>query len=312
MSFASVAALAVLVSGPARLSDLKSQLDVCCQGLAGRAGYCLTLLRTGEQIGYRDTESFPTASTIKTAVMVAATDLVDQGKLKWTDSRPVPATKDRTPNMSSMWSYFFRDGLSLDLDGWVNLMIGVSDNTATKVVGQWLTNDVINAKMASLGLKQTKYLAYYSGPSVELKRLNRQFGLGTTTPREMNQLLVAIAKGKAASPAACEKMIRILGRQYWDDALVYQVPPDVKTASKSGAINRSRSDTAIVFGPEPYVLTVYTDSQKDQRWVWENAGDTLLRTIGERVWNTLHPRRPYHPPQGADRFRPTGGGVSDG
>lgn len=269
-------------------------------------GYSLLVLKSGQRISFRGDERFPTASTIKTAVMVEAINQVEEGKVKWTDHKPLPPMSGRE---ASMWCYFLRDDIQPDLDGYVNLMIGVSDNTATIVTRGWLGTMNINARMEKLGLKNTKILG--AAPSTEegIHRLNRMFGMGMTTPNEMNRLFELIYLKKAASKAGCEKMIRILGRQYWDDAILSTVPPEVKTASKSGAINRSRSDCAIVYSSNPYILTIYTDNQKDQRWTSENEGDRALVSVAKAVWSFLHPKQPYSIPEGHEKFAPTGGGV---
>jgi len=268
-------------------------------------GYCLKVLKTGETISFRGDERFPTASTIKTAVMMAAVQMIDEGKLKWSDKRAVPPMSGR---QASMWAYHFRDGVSPDVDGWVNLMITVSDNTATMVLREWLGPENINERLAKLGLRNTKVLSNAMKAEAD-QRLRGMFGLGVTTPKEMNRLLELIHLQKAASPAACERMIRILGKQYWDDAIGATVPPQIQVASKSGAINRSRSDSAIVYSSNPYILTIYTDSQKDQRWSPDNEGDRALVKLSRTVWNFLHPNEAYVPPAGSEKFSPTGGGA---
>lgn len=313
---AAIAPLLLVLSGqgstlpprrPGDLDKLKKRLDMISAGFPGRLGYSLTLLRDGRHIDVRGDERFPTASTIKTSIALAAICQIEDGKLKWTDKRSVPPSYYRE---ASMWSSSFKDGTVLDVDGWVNLMITVSDNTATIVMREWLTPDVINARMEKLGLPNTKILWNYFTPGSREAKFRKQFGLGMTTPNEMNRLFQLLYRRKATSEAGCEKLMRILSHQYWDDWIGSTVPVDVKVASKSGAIDRSRSDCAIVFSPtEPYVLTLYTDWQKDQRYTTENIGDNTLIKMAGIVWNTLHPHRPYHLPKGYDKYGPTGGGV---
>lgn len=303
-----LAPIILAMSAPPSLAPLKKHLDAICQGFHGRLGYCLKVLKTGETISFRGDERFPTASTIKTGVMVAAVQMVDEGLLKWTDKQPVPPLSGRE---ASMWSYSFRDGISLDVDGWVNLMITVSDNTATIVLRRWLVSEKINERLAKLGLPNTKVLQNGMA-AVEDQRLRGMFGLGMTTPIEMNRLLELIHRRQAASPAGCEKMLRILGRQYWDDGIGASVPPEIRVCSKSGAINRSRSDAAIVYSSNSYILTVYTDSQKDQRWTSENEGSQAIVKIAKAVWAHLQPKDPYDMPAGSDKFLPTGGGIDEG
>lgn len=302
-----IAAIAIAYRPLTPMIQLRTRLDRVCASFHGRMGYCVKLLETGEMISNRGDERFPTASTIKTAVAVEAVREVEEGKVKWTDQRPVPPMDGR---QFSMWSYFFKDGTVLDLDGWVNLMLTVSDNTATMLLREWLKPESVNDRMESLGLKSTKVMWDNFPPDeVSNVRLRGQFGLGVTTPKEMNRLIELIYRNKAATPAGCDRILRILSHQYWDDYSGVTAPIDVKVCSKSGAIDRSRSEVALVFAEHPYILTIYTDNMKDQRWVADNEAEVALRKMCGIVWNTLNPKRPYTPPAGYQRFLPTGGGV---
>lgn len=307
---ASVFALAHVTtasSPPPDLTPLRNRINKVAKSFQGRLGWHLKLLRTGQAIGYRDQERFPSASTIKTALMVEAMRQVEAGKLKWTDKFPLPPEKERN---SSMWAAFLKEGLSIDVDGMVNLMMNVSDNTTTVMLGRILGPNNIERTLLSVGLKETAWTSSPPADNPRLVELRYLFqNMGVTTPAEMNRLLELIHLRKAASPAACEKMLRIMAHQYWDDFIAASVPPDVMVCAKVGALNRSRSDVAIVYGPEPYILSIYTDWQKDRRWVNENAGNEALRKISGIVWNGLNPKRPYSPPPGTPLWFPTGGGV---
>lgn len=295
----------------APMDSLKTRLDGICKGLHGRMGYSIKELKTGRHISFRGDERFPTASTIKTAIALEAIHQVETGKLQWSSKRMLPNAAQRVPYDASMWAYHMKDGVSLDLDGYTNLMITVSDNLATRVLREWLGTLNIDANLESLGFKDTKCLSSAPPEATRLRKLNGQFGMGMTTPNEMNRLLELIYLRKAASPAGCEKLLRIMSHQYWDDWIGSTVPTNVRLSSKSGAIDRSRSDTAIVFAENPYIITIYTDGQKDQRYASDNEGELALLKIADIVWNTLEPKKPYHLPPGYQKFTPTGGGVED-
>lgn len=307
--FLGMAAVSPASPNKVALDRLETQLNRVAKPFNGRLGYHLRLLKTGESIGYREDERFPSASTIKSCVALAALQMVDEGKLKMSDKQKIPTEPGRRE--ASMWSFFMKDGLSLDLDAWVNLMVTVSDNTATIVTRDWIGTMEVNRRLEALGLMNTKILGNPPRDNLSMTRLRRQFGMGMTTPREMATFLEMLYRNKAGSAAVCEKLIRIKSHQYWDDWIGSSVPVDVKVASKSGAISRSRSDIAIVFSPtQPYVLTIYTDHQKDRRWAGDNEGDLALRRMSSLVWNGLHPNRPYALPKGyEEKFLPTGGGV---
>jgi beta-lactamase class A len=210
-----------------------------------------------------------------------------------------------------MWVNFLRDDISVDIDGLTNLMMNVSDNTATVMLSDHLGVENIERTLGVLGLKNTVVTINVPESNRRLSDLRRVYrNMGVTTPSEMATLLELIYRRRAASPSACEKMIRIMQHQYWDDFIRSGVPVNVAVAAKVGALNRSRSDSAIVFSPSrPYILTVYTDDQKNQEWVDDNPGNVAIRTISNLVWNRLHPRAQYTPPKDAKRFYPTGGGV---
>ena len=276
-------------------------------GFHGNFGYCLRDLKTNKTVSENGNTIYPTASTIKTAVMVEAIDQVDEGKLKMTDHHPMPP---KNMQEASMWCYFLVPGTEPDLDGYMNLMITVSDNTALITLRNWLTPQAVNARMMKLGLQNTKVLRSYPGDPADLAALNKKWGMGMTTPNEMNKLFDLIATDKAASPAGCDKMLRILSHQYWDDVIGLSIPPTVRFASKSGAVDHSRSDNAIVFGPRPYILNLYTKDNLDASWGAHNEAETLLRNEAVLVWKMMEPRDPYQLPKGyRTKYMPTGGGV---
>ncbi len=288
------------------LPKLEKQLNAISKSFHGRLGYCVVDLKTGNRISIRGEEVFPTASTIKTSVALEALCQVDEGKHKMTDKYPLLPTEKR---QESMWTFAMKDGTALDIDGYVNLMIGVSDNTATMTMQDFIGSKPVNERMMSLGLEHTKILGHRSDRDAQESAWQKEFGWGMTTPREQARLYELLYKHKAASPAVCEKLLRVLSRQYWDDITPSMCPIDVKVCSKTGAVNQSRSEVAIVYASRPYVLALYTADQKDERWVNDNEGLVALRAMSKLIWNTFEPKRPYELPKGYEKFAPTGGGA---
>ncbi len=285
---------------------LEKTLTSIAKQFHGRLGYCVVDLKTGNRISYRGEEIFPTASTIKTSVALEALCEVDEGKHKMSDKFPLLPTDKR---QASMWTYQMKDGTSLDIDGYVNLMIGVSDNTATMTLQDFLGSKPINARMSKLGLINTKILGHRDDRDGQETAWRTKFGWGMTTPREQARFFELLFNHKAASPAVCEKLLRILSRQYWDDVSIASCPIDVKVCAKSGAVNQSRSEVSIVYASRPYALAIYTADQVDQRWVANNEGEVALRKMCKLIWNAFEPQRPFELPKGYEKFTPTGGGA---
>lgn len=297
-----------VASPPMDLAPLKAELDALAEAFPGKLGYSLRILPDGPEIGFLDRERFPSASTIKTVVMLEVVKQVEEGKLNWTDKIAMPPVERRS---FSQWSYLFPEGKEVNLDGLVHLMMSVSDNTTTVMLANHVGGgNVIEQRMLDLGLRNTKWTSNPPADNPLLIRLREQFrNMGVTTPGEMTQLLAMLDAGELASPAATDRMIRIMRQQYWDDFIAIMVPRDVVVAGKVGALNRSRSEIAIVYGGVRYALAIYTDDQEDQRWISENPGNAAIREISSRVWNALHPDRPYTPPADSEKWYPTGAGI---
>jgi beta-lactamase class A len=298
----------ILLSGAMtpNLVSLEKSLTAIAKPFHGRLGYCVVDLKTGKRISFRGDEIFPTASTIKTSVALEALCEVDEGKHKMSDKYPLLPTDKR---QASMWTFLMKDGTSLDIDGYVNLMIGVSDNTATMTMQDFIGSKPINARMSKLGLISTKILGHRDDRDGQETAWRTKFGWGMTTPREQARFFELLYQHKAASPAVCEKLLRILSRQYWDDMSIAACPIDVKVCAKSGAVNQSRSEVSIVYATRPYALAIYTADQVDQRWVGDNEGEVALRKMCKLIWNTFEPNRPFELPKGYEKFTPTGGGA---
>ena len=305
---ASLLSYALVGTEPVKLANLQPRLNIVAKGFQGRLGYQVTLLETGEIIGYRNKERYPSASTIKTVIMLEAFRQIERGDLKWDEKLDVPPLGKRN---SSMWTAHLLEGSKINIDGLIHLMMNVSDNTATVMLSDRVGINNIEKLMLSWGLNDTACTINTSKEdNLRLYRLRQSFlNMGVTSPSDMSMIMQKIYHKQASSPAACEKMMRIMSHQYWDDFIAHSVPPNVVVAAKVGALNRSRSDSAIVFGPRPYILTIYTDNQKDQRWISDNEGDETIRKISSLVWNFINPQIPYQPPKDAKRWFPTGGGV---
>ena len=299
-------ACAVSMSTQPNLSKLEGALNKIAKPFHGRLGYCVVDLTTGKRISFRGQEIFPTASTIKTSVALEALCQVDEGRHKMTDKYPLLPTDQR---QESMWTFAMKDGTKLDIDGYVNLMIGVSDNTATMTMQEFIGSKPVNERMMKLGLLNTKILGHRKDRDNQEDAWRTKFGWGMTTPREQARLFELLYQYKAASPAVCEKLLRILSRQYWDDVSITSCPIDVKVCAKSGAVDQSRSEVSLVYASRPYVLAIYTADQVDQRWVAENEGRVALVTMSKLIWDAFEPSRPFSLPKGYEKFTPTGGGA---
>jgi beta-lactamase class A len=279
---------------------LKAELDGIADGFHGVLGYSLHHLKRNETIERRGDELFPTASTIKLAVLCTAMDKNQKGEIGYFETRPL--TKEFVRGGAGFLQNY-KEGTKVELKELLHLMITVSDNTATAMMVRWLTAMEVNGWLDRHGLKQTRLLSQLPEGETALRKLSEQWGLGVTTPNEMRTLMEMILDGRAGTPAACDEMHRILNHQYFDNLIAGEAPPWICVASKSGAIDESRSDVAIVHSPSgDYVLAVYTKQAQDQKWSRENEGEQSIRAIARAVWRYYNPKVKWSPPPGVEKF----------
>src|SRR2546425_4294065 len=235
-------------------------------------------LETGQEYSFNGDERVKTASTIKIAVMIEAFARVAEGRAKWTDE--LVLTKAARYSGSGILPEL-GDGLRLTLHDCVNLMMLISDNTATNMVLDYLTTDAVNARMDSLGIKQTRIMRRVGsgGDSKEGKlEENKRFGLGATTPHEMVQIMEKLDRGEVISQAASKEMLDLMKREQARYA-IGRITSD-PMASKYGALDRLRSCVAIVYSKKGKIaMAITVDEMPEVYWSVDNPGYLLMSKL---------------------------------
>ena len=146
----------------------------------------------------------------------------------------------------------------------------------------------------SIGLKQTRVNSRTPGRE-DSRTL---YGWGQTTPREIGTLFEMIYRNQIYTPAACEKMMRSLGRNFWDeDEAISQIPPYIEVFSKNGCVNAVRSEVMLVNAPNrPYIFCIFTKNNKDTSWKHDNEAWQLARKTSKLVWEYFEPKDKWEKP----------------
>jgi beta-lactamase class A len=236
-------------------------------------------LDTGVTYSFAGDERVRTASTIKIAVMIEAFTRVAEGRAKWTDE--LVLTKAARYGGSGVLPEL-ADGLRLTLRDCVNLMMTVSDNTATNMVLDYLTTDAVNARMNTLGFKSTRIMRRIGGggESKEGKEPeNKRFGLGSTTPHEMVQILEKLEAGEIINKAASKEMLDLMKREQARYA-IGRTNWDVPMASKYGALDALRSCVAILYSKHGRIaMAITVDDMPKVVWSVDNPGYLLMSRL---------------------------------
>ena len=271
--------------------DDKPKLDEQVKNLVGAFKGKVSLyaknLDTGETYALNADERVKTASTIKIAVMIEAFARVTEGKAKWTDE--VVLTKEKKVSGSGVLSEL-SDNLHLTLRDVVNLMMILSDNTATNLVLDVLTTDAVNTRMESLGFKQIKINRKVMGGGDSMAGKdpeNKKYGLGFATPHEMVQIMEKLERGEIISPAASKEMLDLMKREQARYAIgrsLWEAP----MASKYGALDRLRSAVGIIYTKKGKIaMAISCDDMPDIMWSVDNPAYVLMSQLSEVLVNGL-------------------------
>ncbi|MFM2138703.1 MAG: hypothetical protein RJA57_1010 [Bacteroidota bacterium] len=260
---------------------LESRIRELVAGFQGEVGIYVKNLRTGTTISIAADTLFPTASIVKVPILLGIVHRVHLGELHY-DSLFIYHDSLRYEGEDILGS--FRSGEPISLKKLLMLMLTTSDNTASlwlqRIAG---TGTRVNHILDSLGFRDTRINS--RTPGREANRARYQWG--QTTPREMGLLFERIYRNELFSPSACERMMRLLGRNFWDeDEGLSQIPPTIEVFSKNGCVNASRSEVMLVNAPRnPFLLCLFTKNNRDQRWTHDNEAWTLARNLTRMVWD---------------------------
>jgi len=275
---------------------LSTQLQDAIKGFNGQVGIYVKNLKTGKTAEINADTLFPTASMIKVSIQCGVMDKIEKGELKY-NQKLIYRDSLLYPGEDILGS--FKDKDTIEVSKVAMLMITMSDNTASTWLQKIVTGEYINNWLDQNGFKVMRVNSRVKGR----EKIRSMYGWGVTTPREMCRLFTMIRNGEAVSPAASERMYRNLGRIYWDDKALSQIPPYVHTVSKQGALDESKSETVLVNAPHgDYVFSIITNNNKDQRWVPDNEADILIRKISALLWHYYEPKSSWKPADNVAKY----------
>ena len=258
---------------------LQHQIETLLQGFRGDIGVYVHDLKKNRVVAVHADTVFPTASMVKVPIMIGVMDKISKKELDYHQSLTY---KDSLLYEGVDILGSFKNNEKIDLSKVMMLMLTTSDNTASL----WLqslagTGTRINQLMDSLGFPNTKVNSRTPGRE-EIRKI---YGWGQTTPREMATLFEKIAARQILSDSASDKMLKLLGRNYWDEEGLSSIPAGVFVAIKNGAVNASRSEVIYVQGEGVnYVFCICTKNNQDQSWTPTNEAWTLTRKLSSLLW----------------------------
>jgi beta-lactamase class A len=258
---------------------LQSQIESLVKGFHGVVGIYIQDLKKDRTAEINADTLFPTASIVKIPIMIGIMNRIQRKELDFHQVFLYRDTLNYDPGEDVLAS--FKPEEKIMLSKLMLLSISLSDNTASLMLQGIAGGGVrINQLMDSLGYKFTRVNSRTAGREKE----REIFGWGVTTPREIVEIMKQIRAGRVLSAQSSERMMRTLGRQYWDEVAISQIPPDIFVASKSGAVDECRNEVLYVNAPHPYIFSIFTKNNLDQSWDYNNEAWVLTRKLSALLY----------------------------
>ena len=192
------------------------------------------------------------ASVIKIPVMVEAFRCFESGEL---DPAATHILKDEERMPSCGCLNRLHAGIEVTMRDLVELMIILSDNTATNILIDILGIDRINATLRSLGIEIS---------TIRRKLFDREGHLrgieNTVTARDMGKLLKMMYRGELISAKASEAMLDILEAQRLNSKFPFFLKSrGIAVAHKTGEDDGITNDVGIIYAENPFVLCMLSN-----------------------------------------------------
>jgi beta-lactamase class A len=274
-----VALIPLLVTAQREDRRLRHRLDTLIGGFHGDIGIYVYDPVRDRTVAINADSLFPTASIVKVSLLIGIMDKIRRGeldyhqRLTYTDSLYYSEGDDI---LSA-----FKSSSTIELSKVIMLMLTISDNCASLWIQGLDGGGVrVNQILDSLGFVNTRVNSRTPG-----REMNRAtYGWGQTTPREIVQILSRIVDGALFSRAISDQMLRLLGRQYWDEEALSQIPAGIFVADKNGAVDHSRNEVVYVHGKHPYLFSIFTKNNADSSWTPNNEAWVLTRKVSALLW----------------------------
>lgn len=232
------------------LAKLRARVEAVDARLDGLLGVYVRDLTTGATIELRPDEVFPTASSIKLAVLYELYRQAEEGRIDVGESTRPPLPRVGGGGILQELG----DRVSLTWRDLAVLMIGWSDNEATNILIRRVGMETVNRRLDALGLPRTRLRRLMM--DLEAARRGDE---NLSTPREMARLAEIVARGDSLSPARAADLLAVAAVADEGSHFRRGLPEGVKAISKPGALEGVRCEAAWVDVPgRPYAAAIMT------------------------------------------------------
>lgn len=277
----------------ARLARLQRQVEAFAKSIPGPVGVAIKHVESGQEIRIRGDEKFPMASTFKVPLLLEVFAQEKDGQLSL-DDEVILDGKHQHLGSGQISSYRL-PGVKMTVRNLCELMMIVSDNSATDWLLERVTVEKVNAGLKAAGVTGIRvdrpcqglildYLGldrkeHEGKPVEELDSLAKKLNVGeatytaarqryysdgrdSSTPAGMNALLEKIFRAEVLDRKRCDEMLAIMKRcQSGEARLKGLLPPGTVVAHKTGTVGTTVNDVGVIYLPDKaghVVISVFT------------------------------------------------------
>lgn len=288
---------------------LLEKIKKVTKGFEGTLGVTVKNLGSGESASINGDDLFPTASVFKIPVIVEFYRQFESGVVSL-DEKITLMDGDKVPGSGILKE--LSEGLELTYHDLLELMMILSDNTATDLIVEKVGKERVNATLRKLGLEKTLVVADCRDILFDLVGLShlpdeektiasfnekaRSAPMGgtwslsieendVTTPNEMLRLLEMIVDGEATSRESCDAILETMGKCQTGIYRISKYLPreEITFAHKTGSLPGIRNDVGIVTHlktGQRYLLCCFT---KDAENIY--SAEEVIARVSEVVYD---------------------------
>ena len=276
------ASLDLGAQAPSAIERLRLQIEQSIPAAKGDVGVFIKHLETGVEVGVLADEPFPLASSFKLPILVELYAQERAGTVKF-DELHALTPADQHIGSGDISVNFDLPGVSLSVRNLANLMMMISDNSATDILLTRVGAANVTARMRALGLngirvdRTTQELILdYGGqdtarlkgrtakqlqplirrpPEDEAARLARDTTYASDardqgSPRDMTRLLELLWRGQVVDADASAAMLELMKRCLTGGARIKGLlPRDTVVAHKTDSVGGTIDDVGIIYLP---------------------------------------------------------------
>ncbi len=251
------------------LDELRQKIEIAATLKNLRAGVFVVDMQTGKYVDFNGHDEYAAASMIKVPVYVSLLQALDRHEVAL--DQLVEVRQDLITGGSG-WLQWRPAGTKIPLKEVAELMIIVSDNTATNMIIDLLGGkEKLDRDYVAWGLQRT--------------RINNMLGdfegTNKTSPYDMVYLLGRIDRGEIVSAESRKWMYQTMERTRIRTLLPPGLAPGSKILHKTGDIGTMVGDAGIVTAPtgQRYIVSVQVERPHNDR-----RANLLIRALSKMIY----------------------------